>query len=82
MGTGILLRQLCFNVGILFDVFLLSVHAMIQTSEEAEGNGSLAVIGKNEVSLGNACQATSMGERCLGTCIEVLANLGTYLSPL
>lgn len=54
MGTGPSFRQLCFNVGILLDMFLLSVR---KTEETQKGNGSLAVVGKNEMSLGNASRA-------------------------
>ena len=35
MGTSTSFRQLLFDVGILFDMILLSVHAMIQKSEPA-----------------------------------------------
>lgn len=51
-------RRLCFNVGILLDMFLLPVHAMIQKSERAQkGSNCLTLIRKSEVSLGNASRA-------------------------
>lgn len=70
-------------------MLLLSAHAMTQKkkNEQAQkGYGSLSMFAKNKVSLDNAWRAlvSHLGWEKLPfhICVEILANLGTYLSQL